>query len=156
MAQIKKPNTICRNPNCKHGENGGRKMFYACMTCLRSENWKAYCCSAECYEEYTKIILESRSKGANVVMQPERLDMTPSEITEVMETPMQEVAEYTKEVELKDYFEENPGATLSEIVEKVNEDIAHADTENNDLSEYTNNKPFYKKNRRNKSNYSDI
>ena len=120
MATIKKPNTICRNPNCTHGEDGGRKHFYACMTCMRKESWRAYCCSVGCYEEYTRIILDSRAKANKL---PERTDMTVQEIKEVMEKPMAEVEEFTKTVELKEYFDENPGASLAEVIEQVNEDI---------------------------------
>lgn len=122
MAQVKKPNTICRNPNCTHGEDGGRKHFYACLTCLRKESWRAYCCSIECYDEYTKAILDSRSKSNSAPL-PERTDMTETEIKAVMEKPIEEVETYTQEVELKDYFEENPHASLSQVVELVNEDI---------------------------------
>ena len=123
MANIKKPNTICRNPNCTHGEDGGRKKFYACLACMRRESWRAYCCSIECYEEYTKIILDSRSKGENEPIQPERTDMTSEEINKVMEAPIEAVEEYTKNVEIKDYISENPAASFSEIIEKINADI---------------------------------
>lgn len=123
MANIKKPNTICRNPNCTHGEDGGRKKFYACLACMRRESWRAYCCSIECYEEYTKIILDSRSKGKNEPIQPERTDMTSEEINKVMEAPIEAVEEYTKNVEIKDYISENPAASFSEIIEKINADI---------------------------------
>lgn len=123
MANVKKPNTICRNPNCTHGEDGGRKKFYACLACMRRESWRAYCCSIECYEEYTKLILDSRSKGNTEPIQPERIDMSSEDINKVMEAPMEAVEEYTKNVEIKDYISENPAASFSEIIEKINEDI---------------------------------
>lgn len=148
MAQIKKPNTICRNPNCTHGEDGGRKKFYACLTCLRKESWRAYCCCVECYEEYTRIVLDSRSKGKTEPVQPERIDMTPAEVKEVMETPIEQVEQYTKEVELKDYFEENPESPLSEIIELVNTDI----DQNTQPTEV--NTPYKSKKRR-KTNYAE-
>lgn len=148
MAQIKKPNTICRNPNCTHGEDGGRKKFYACLTCLRKESWRAYCCCVECYEEYTRIVLDSRSKGKTEPAQPERIDMTPAEVKEVMETPIEQVEQYTKEVELKDYFEENPESPLSEIIELVNTDI----DQNTQPTEV--NTPYKSKKRR-KTNYAE-
>lgn len=133
MANVKKPNTICRNPNCTHGEDGGRKKFYACLACMRRESWRAYCCSIECYEEYTKLILDSRSKGNTEPIQPERIDMSSEEINKVMETPMEAVEEYTKNVELKEYISENPAASFSEIIEKINVDIdnkSQTDTKN--------------------------
>lgn len=126
MASIKKPNTICRNPNCTHGVDGGRKRFYACLTCLRSESWRAYCCSVNCYEEYTKIILDSRSKNKHEY--PERTDMTDQEIQKVMDTPVETIKQYTETEELADYIQEQPGASLSTIIEKVNEDIDAANS----------------------------
>lgn len=148
MAQIKKPNTICRNPNCTHGEDGGRKKFYACLTCLRKESWRAYCCCIECYEEYTRIILDSRSKSKTESILPERIDMTSAEVKEVMETPIEQIEQYTKEVELKDYFEENPTSPLSEIIELVNTDI-----EQN--SQPTEANIPYKSKKRRKTNYTE-
>ena len=148
MAQIKKPNTICRNPNCTHGEDGGRKTFYACLTCLRKESWRAYCCCIECYEEYTRIILDSRSKSKTESILPERIDMTSAEVKEVMETPIEQIEQYTKEVELKDYFEENPTSPLSEIIELVNENI-----EQN--SQPTEANIPYKPKKRRKTNYTE-
>lgn len=120
MAKTREPNTICRNPNCTHGEDDGRKHFYACMTCLRTEQWRAYCCSIDCYEEYTRIVLESRAKAKEL---PERTDMTKNEIEQVMNRPVEDVINYTKNVELKDYIEENPGSSIGQIVDKVNADI---------------------------------
>lgn len=148
MAQIKKPNTICRNPNCTHGEDGGRKKFYACLTCLRKESWRAYCCCIECYEEYTRIVLDSRSKSKTEPILPERIDMTSAEVKEVMETPIEQIEQYTKEVELKDYFEENPTSPLSEIIELVNTDI-----EQN--SQPTEANIPYKSKKRRKTNYTE-
>lgn len=122
MATVRTPNTICRNPNCTNGTDGGRKHFYACMSCLRNENWRAYCCCIDCYEEYTRIILSDRS-AAREDRLPERTDMTLSEMETVLETPVAEVQAYTVEQELKDYFEENPNTPLADIIDKVNEDI---------------------------------
>lgn len=128
MAETRKPNTICRNPNCKHGADGGRKHFYACMTCLRNETWRSYCCCFECFEEYTRIVLDMRAKAAEnnqkfTPQRPERTDMTAEQIENVMQTDVAKIAEYTKEVELKDYFEENPNTPLADIIDQVNEDI---------------------------------
>lgn len=122
MAQTRKPNTICKNPNCTKGADGGRKHFYACMSCLRNENWKAYCCSFECYEEYIRIVLADRAKSHENML-PDRTDMTQEEILNVMKQPVEDVEEYTKSVELADYTEENPNEPLSDILQKVNEDI---------------------------------
>lgn len=130
MSEIRKPNTICRNPNCTHGEDGGRKHFYACLACLRTESWRAYCCSRECYEEYVQLVLFDRSKSREEKF-PERTDMTIPEIKAVWDKPIKEVENYTKEVELKDYFEENPDMPLGDIIDKVNEDIDSARNKSN-------------------------
>lgn len=122
MAEVRKPNTICKNPHCTNGIDGKRKHFYACLSCLRRENWRAYCCSRECYEEYTRIILLSRSRAKEDKL-PERTDMSAAEMEAVQHTPMAEIEKYTKDTELKDYFEENPDMPLSEIIDKVNSDI---------------------------------
>lgn len=122
MAEIRKPNTMCKNPNCTKGTDGKRKHFYACLSCLRRENWRAYCCCRECYEEYTQIILLSRSQAKKDKF-PERTDMSAAEIEAVRGTPMKDIEKYTKETELKDYFEENPDMPLSGIIDKVNSDI---------------------------------
>lgn len=122
MVRDKQPNTICRNPNCTHGEDGGRKHFYACLSCLRSQRWKAYCCCIECYEEYTKIVLESRRKDHEAIL-PERTDMTKDEVKQVMQKPVEEIDKYVKEVELKEYFDENPDSSIGDIVDTINKEL---------------------------------
>lgn len=119
MVKVRKPNTICRNPNCKNGENGEPKHFYACLSCLRGERWRSYCCCVECYNEYTQLVLDSRAKANK----PQRTDMTEQEIEKVMETPQRVIDTYTKEVELKDYFDDNPTGTIADAVEQINKDI---------------------------------
>lgn len=123
MVIVRKPNTICRNPNCKHGENGEPKHFYACLSCMRGERWRSYCCCVECFNEYTQLVLESREKEHKERELPLRTDMTESEIKQVMETPQRVVDAYTKEVELKDYFDDNPTGTIADAVESINKDI---------------------------------
>ena len=122
MAIIKKPNTICRNPNCTKGSDGGRKYFYACLACLRNESWRAYCCSIECYDAYIEAVLASRSASREDKL-PERTDMTVAEMEEVLKKPKSEVAAYTAEHEVKDYMDENPNMGLSDIIDLVNKDI---------------------------------
>ena len=123
MVKVRKPNTICRNPNCKHGENGEPKHFYACLSCLRGERWRSYCCCVECYNEYTQLVIENREKEHKEHELPLRTDMTEKEIKQVMETPQRVVDTYTKEVELKDYFDDNPTGTIADAVESINNDI---------------------------------
>ena len=57
--------------------------------------------------------------------------MTIPEIETVWNKPIKEVENYTKEVELKDYFEENPDMPLGDIIDKVNEDIDSARNKSN-------------------------
>lgn len=123
MAQVKKANTICRNPNCTHGVDGKPKMFYACYSCLKKERWRSYCCCYECYEEYTQIILKSRAEEKPIEVIQNRTDMTKEQILEVKNMPEEAVDEYVKTVELKDYFDEDPDMSIGEAVEKVNKDI---------------------------------
>lgn len=123
LATVKQPNTTCSNPNCKHGEGGQPKTFYACYSCLKKEKWRSYCCCYECYEEYTRLILESRAKGKPVEVIQNRNDLTKNEILEIKKMDDDVVDNYVKTVELKDYFEENPEMSIGEAVEKVNKDI---------------------------------
>ena len=123
MATLKKVNTVCRNPNCTHGEDGKPKEFYACYSCLKKERWRSYCCCYECYEEYTQAILKSRAEGKPVEVIQNRKDLTKEEILEVKSMPDEVIDDYVKNVELKDYFEENPEMSIGEAVEMVNNDI---------------------------------
>lgn len=54
MIKQVKPNHTCRNQNCHKGDDGGRKMYYACNSCVRGKPsfWQEFCCSLECYQEY--------------------------------------------------------------------------------------------------------
>lgn len=121
MADIKIPNTICRNKNCTKGENGERKKFYACKYCLKTENWRSFCCSRECFDEYVDAVNKARDKDISDIL-PERLDMTKDEILEFMEKSYDEVIEETKD-ELSEYIAENPDKSITEIVDIVNSDI---------------------------------
>jgi len=49
--------------------------------------------------------------------------MTEKQIKDVINTPQRVVDAYTKEVELKDYFDDNPTGTIADAVEKINKDI---------------------------------
>ena len=67
----------------------------------------------------TQLVLDSRAKANK----PQRTDMTEQEIEKVMETPQRVIDTYTKEVELKDYFDDNPTGTIADAVEQINKDI---------------------------------
>jgi hypothetical protein len=110
MAIVKKPNVICRCCG---------KKYYACKYCLRTQTWRSFCCSEECHIKYTKEILDLRE-----IEQKEKAKtlLSQAEIQEIQSMTPEEALEQTKE-DLKDYIEENPDKTLSEIVDAVNEDI---------------------------------
>lgn len=49
---VKTPNHECRTCH---------KMYYACNAALTAGNsWKSMCCSPECYQEYQRMVFESR------------------------------------------------------------------------------------------------
>ena len=122
-----KPNTLCRNPNCTHGKDGKRNFYYSCRYCLRVGNWRSFACCLECYQEWQKLIEESRSKGKAVITTSERTDITPEQHDEIMSTPIEDVKKYTVDIELSDYkdaiTEEGIGATI----DKINDDIKNSE-----------------------------
>jgi hypothetical protein len=109
MATTKKPNTICRW--CE-------KKYYACKYCQRTQSWRSFCCSVECHEKYVKAILDNREleKQGKFTLQSTK------EIEEVKSMSPEEALETTKE-DLKDYLEENPDKSLTEVLDVVNSDI---------------------------------
>lgn len=114
MAEMK-PNHICKNPNC-------RKHYYACDLCDRNHSYKSVACSIECFKVYTDLVLEAREKGLKMDKLPERTDMNKSEVETLMKTPVKKVAEKTKE-DLKGYMNDNPSASLSELMTDINKTI---------------------------------
>lgn len=124
------PNTLCKNPNCHHGEDGGRKRFVACTYCAKYSQaknlWRAYCCSLECWNEYQAQIRIARAGGLPIDNIPERTDMTRDEVVDLInEMPESEVETRTRE-ELKGYLAdgaelipENIGPALAEINAEV-------------------------------------
>lgn len=115
-------NHICKNPNCTKGTDGGRKKFYACKFCDKTQNWRSVACSFECYQEYMDLVIAERSKNKKVDVLPERLDMSTQEVEELMDKPYHEVYEETKE-ELKEYIGESEINDFSEIVDEINYEI---------------------------------
>lgn len=114
MAEIK-ANHICKNPKC-------RKHYYACDYCGRTQNWRSVACSFSCYQEYMDLVIEERSKGKDVEVKPERTDMTEQEIDALMEAPIEEVIEKTKE-ELKDFVDINGNVDFAKAVDEINEKL---------------------------------
>ena len=111
-----KPNHKCANSKCTTGEDGGRKLYYACDYCDRTASWRSICCSIECYEQYT------RDTNAQVTY-PQRIDKTQKEVKEFLEnTSIEESIEKTKE-ELKDYKEELNEYGISKTIDIINEEI---------------------------------
>lgn len=81
-----KLNHVCCNPNCTKGEGGGRKHYFACDYCDRTNSWKSICCSIECFNEFS-MLQEKRENN--------RTDKTDEEMRLLMSTPVEEVKEQT-------------------------------------------------------------
>lgn len=118
MSEIK-PNHICKNINCHKGSDGGRKHYYACDYCTHIISWHSIACCFECYEEYTNQVVEARSKGNNIVIIPERTDMTEQEVKKLIDEPDDVVITKTKE-QLKDYRDEDGSINFGEAVDRIN------------------------------------
>lgn len=114
MAEIK-ANHICKNPEC-------RKHYYACDYCGRSQNWRSVACSFACYQKYMDLVIAERSKGKDIEVKPERTDMTEQEVDALMEAPIEEVIEKTKE-ELKDFADINGDVDFAKAVDEINREL---------------------------------
>ena len=115
-----KPNHICKYSGCTVGDDGGRKHYYACDYCDRTETWRSMACCIEHYELYIKEVLEARAANKAVNTLPERTDKTESEVKEILTEDKSKALDSAKE-ELKDYM--SGGETIAEAVEKANSDI---------------------------------
>lgn len=111
----RKPNHICRNPNCKKGENGQRKEYYACNYCDRTNTYRAYTCSLECWKEFCLI-----SNNGGVL--PNRTDKTEKQVKELYDKPIEQVKKETLE-ELSDMKEEIAEGGIDKAIEVINKDI---------------------------------
>lgn len=120
-----KPNHICKNANCPHGINGEPKHYYACNYCDAANVWRSMACCPECYEEYIKQVVEARAKKKKVDLLPKRTDMTEQEVRDLIESPLEEVLENTKQ-ELSEYLTD--GRDIAEAVEDINREIDNANT----------------------------
>ena len=120
---IKQPNTICKNKDCHKGKDGGKKIFYSCHYCINQATWRSMCCSEDCYLQYMKQVAEARSNSESISLFPERTDMTSEEVKDIVQNESVEDAIAITKEELKDEFEENPGASIAEVVKKVNKKI---------------------------------
>ena len=110
-----KPNHICKNPEC-------RKKYYACNFCDKNRTWRSVACSFECYQKYTDLVIAERSKGKTVEVKPERTDMTEKEVDKLMERPIEEVFEETKE-ELKDFADIDGNVNFAKAVDEINKEL---------------------------------
>ena len=115
-----KPNHICKYSKCNLGEDGGRKHYYACNYCDRTNQWRSAACCKEHYELYVKEVLDARSKNKIVDILPERTDKSKEEVKEIYNKPEETVLEETK-VELDEYLKN--GETISEAIENINNEI---------------------------------
>jgi len=115
-----KLNHVCKYSGCTLGEDGGRKHYYACDYCDRTESWRSMACCIEHYELYIREVLEARAANKVVNTTPERTDKTESEVKEILNQDENQALESAKE-ELKDYM--SGGETIAQAVEKANSDI---------------------------------
>ena len=115
-----KPNHICKYSKCNLGEDGGRKHYYACNYCDRSNAWRSAACCKEHYDLYVKEVLEARSKNCPVNILPERTDISKEEVAKLYDKSVEEVLKDTTE-ELKDYLKD--GETIAEAIETINSEI---------------------------------
>lgn len=115
-----KPNHICKYSGCTLGDDGGRKHYYACDYCDRTESWRSMACCIEHYELYIREVLEARAANKVVNTTPERTDKTESEVKEILNQDENQALESAKE-ELKDYM--SGGETIAQAIEKANSDI---------------------------------
>ena len=120
----KKANHICKNINCPNGIDGKPKEYYACDYCDRANQWRSMACCMDCYDAYMQQVVESRSKNETVNILPERIDMTENKLKELMNKPIENVLETTKE-ELKEYTDD--GYTIAEAINLINAEIDGAD-----------------------------
>ena len=123
-----KPNTICKNPNCHKGEDGGKAHYYTCRTCIKTANWRTVACSPECFAEYLEFIAKREKIDKEEIMMPERTDMTKEEIKDVKENMSEDEALKLTKEELKDYKEEMDLGGVSRAVDAANEDIKKKQT----------------------------
>ena len=110
-----KPNHICKNPECK-------KHYYACNFCDKNKNWRSVACSFACYQKYMDLVIAERSKGKNIEVKPERTDMTEQEVSVLMESPIEEVIEQTKE-DLKEFADIDGNVDFAKAVDEINEEL---------------------------------
>lgn len=110
-----KANHICKNPKC-------RKEYYACNFCGRTLNWRSVACSFDCYQEYMDLVIAERSKGKIIEIKPERTDMTEQEVDVLMNTPIEEVMEISKE-ELKEFADIDGNVNFAKAVDEINEKL---------------------------------
>lgn len=121
-----KPNHICKYSGCKLGKdehgNPCRKHYYACDYCDRTANWKSMACCFEHYQLYIEEVVRNRAQNKKINPLPERTDISNDELSELMKQPIDSVKEKT-EKELSAYINEGESFNVSNVVEKINQEI---------------------------------
>lgn len=110
-----KPNTICKNKFCTRGKDGGRKHYYSCLYCLKTESWRSVACCPECYAAYLKQVRDAR----NCI--PERTDMNQSEIQKVMKDSDSDDLLKKSRKDISEILGYDIGPDIESGIEKVNE-----------------------------------
>ena len=65
------------------------------------------------------LVIEERSKGKIIEVKPERIDMTENEVDNLLNRPLEEIVEETKE-ELAEYADINGDVDFAKAVDEVN------------------------------------
>lgn len=116
MKEIK-PNHICKNSNC-------RKEYYACDYCGKTLAWRSMACSLPCYAEYMKQVDAARAVNKPINAYPERIDMSPSEVIDlVVNTPIEQIKEDTLQ-ELSEYQDSIDTIGLGATIDKINIELS--------------------------------
>ena len=108
---LPKANHICANCG---------KHYYACNYCDRNRSDKSYrwlACSPECF---AKIAWKYGLKYEH--LKPQRTDLTEKELDELMNKPLDQVAQETIE-ELKDYADEISQIGFDGVVDLINKEM---------------------------------
>ena len=89
---MNKPNHICKYTKCTNGKDGGRKHYFACDYCDRTQVWRSVACCPEHYDLYIKEVLAARGQSVPIDILPDRTDKTKEEVRELPERALKHIA----------------------------------------------------------------
>ena len=165
----KLPNMKCKFSGCTNGTdkysielNNGiknrQKWIYACRNCVRNEVWKTVACCPEHFVAYQQEVVAARAKGRPILdaNKPIMADMTDGEYKELMDAPVEQVEEETKQ-ELTDagYGEVLKEKGISGTVDFINQELQDEQQEEEQIN-FTNsdsNEPYKLRNKTRKNKF---